>query len=185
MKYFKKIEEKRIYLSPVVKDDALLFAKWLNDEEVTAGLHTTHTITTEDSAEEMLESIIDKKKPSFEIILKEDDRAIGSVILTSVNELDRTATIGVYIGEKEYRGKGYGTEALRAIIRYGFDYLNLHNINLSVISYNENALRCYQKLGFQEYGRRHECVLVGGKYYDRISLELLEQDYRKLSLQKV
>ena len=115
MKYFKKIEEKRIYLSPVVKDDALLFAKWLNDEEVTAGLHTTHTITTEDSAEEMLESIIDKKKPSFEIILKEDDRAIGSIILTSVNELDRTATIGVYIGEKEYRGKGYSTIAIKLL----------------------------------------------------------------------
>ena len=46
MKYFKKIEEKRIYLSPVVKDDALLFAKWLNDEEERAGFHTNPTITT-------------------------------------------------------------------------------------------------------------------------------------------
>lgn len=63
------------------------------------------------------------------------------------------------IGEEENRNKGYGTETLKLLISYGFDYLNLNNIMLSVYSFNGNAISCYKKVGFKEIGRRRETMI--------------------------
>ena len=52
-----------------------------------------------------------------------------------------------------------------------FKYLNLNNIDLQVFNFNENAIACYKKLGFKEYGRRHEAYYCNGKYYDEIFME--------------
>lgn len=185
MKYFKKLQGNHIYLSPVYKGDASLYAKWMNDEEIMRNLHIAQTMTNEETAIAMLDHIIQTKQPSFEIVLKENDLAIGSIAFTSLNALDQTATIGMYIGEKEYRNCGYGTEALHLMVQYGFNQLHLHNINLSVFSFNLSAIKCYKKVGFKEYGRRHECAFIDGKYYDRISMELLVSEYQNHSLTKV
>ena len=74
--------------------------------------------------------------------------------------------IAVFIGESENRNKGYGVEALNLLIRYGFDYLNLNNIMLSVYSFNENAINCYKKVGFKEFGRRRGAVMIKNERFD-------------------
>lgn len=85
---------------------------------------------------------------------------------------------GIFIGDKDYREKGYGTEAIRLILDYGFNYLNLNNIKLDLMEFNERALACYKKCGFKEYGRRRKCRFINGKYYDVIEMDILSEEFK-------
>ena len=77
----------------------------------------------------------------------------------------------------EEREKGYGTEAINLILDYGFNYLNLNNIKLDVVEFNERAIACYKKCGFKECGRRRKCEFIDGNYYDRISMDILKEEF--------
>lgn len=179
MKYFKKIEGERIYLSPVNIDDAEIYAKWLNDRKVTDGIHNTSRVMGIENEREWLQNTLSKGRFIFSIVLKENDTLIGNCGFADCNLIDRIGTLGIFIGEEEYRNNGYGAEALKLLLDYGFNILNLHNISLGVFSFNERAIACYKKIGFKEYGRRHECYYLDGKYHDEIFMEVLKSDYRK------
>ena len=87
--------------------------------------------------------------------------------------------ITVFIGDKEFRNKGYGTEAIKLILEYGFKYLNLKNIKLDLMEFNERALKCYKKCGFKEYGRRRKCKFIDGEYYDTIEMDILKEEFNE------
>ena len=82
-----------------------------------------------------------------------------------------------YIGDEENRGKGYGQEAIRLLLTYAFEYLNLNNIMLGLWSFNTEAYECYKKAGFKEIGRRRECYYLKGVYYDEILMDILQKDW--------
>jgi RimJ/RimL family protein N-acetyltransferase len=84
--------------------------------------------------------------------------------------------LGIFIGQKEYWGKGYGEEACRLICRYGFDHLNLENIILRVYAYNEKAIACYKKVGFREIGKRRSAKKILRKRHDVLFMDLLPGD---------
>jgi RimJ/RimL family protein N-acetyltransferase len=180
MKYFKKIEGDRIYLSPLNLEDMELFTKWMNDSKVTDGSHATSKIVNFENEKDWLLNNLKSGNQTYGIILKENDSLIGSCGISNINHIDRTGTIGIMIGEEEQRNKGYGRETIKLIINYGFNILNLHNIDLSVFSFNKQAINCYKKVGFKEYGRRHECYYLNGTYYDEIFMEILETDYKNI-----
>ena len=170
MKYFKKLLGDRIYLSPRNSEDVELFTEWLNDFEVTDYTGRSGILTTLAGEKKYLE---DNSSPeaTFAIVTIENDKMIGTVGLENVNSINRTATLGIFIGDKDYRDKGYGTEAIRLILEYGFNYMNLNNIKLDLMAFNIRALKCYEKCGFKEYGRRRKCKFVNGRYYDNISMD--------------
>ena len=179
MKYFKKIQGERIYLSPMSLEDAPKYAEWFNDRSNSDGLHYTCNLVGVENEREFIEDTYKKGKYNFAIVDSSTDELIGNCGLSHIDHIDRTAIIGIFIGDEKNRNKGFGTEALKLLISYGFDILNLHNISLGVFSFNERAIACYKKIGFKEYGRRHEAYFLDGKYHDIISMEILEQDYRK------
>ena len=94
-----------------------------------------------------------------------------------MNLINRTATLGIFIGEESGRDKGIGTETIRLILEYGFKYLNLNNIKLDVYECNPRAIACYKKCGFKEYGRRRKSEFLCGKYYDRIEMDILSEEF--------
>ena len=157
MKYFKKLVGERIYLSPRNNEDVEKFTEWLNDFDITDYLGRSDTV--------------------FAIIDLEKDEMIGSIALEGINHTNRVATLGIFIGNKQYWNKGYGTEAIRLILDYGFNYLNLHCIQLHLMSFNQRALKCYQKCGFKETGRIRECRFINGKYYDIICMDILSSEF--------
>jgi RimJ/RimL family protein N-acetyltransferase len=83
----------------------------------------------------------------------------------------------MFIGDEKNRSKGYGTEAIRLGIKYGFEVLNLNNIELKVYDFNERALNTYKKAGFKEYGRRRQAYYLNGKYHDVICMDILREEY--------
>ena len=173
MKYFKKIVGERLYLSPMNSEDTETYVKWVSDRKVTDNLGLTSTIINLIGEKEYIES---KKEKSYDFsIVLNDDTLIGNISLDSVDLISRKATLGIFIGEEEYRSKGYGTEAIKLIIDYGFNILGLHNINLKVFEFNERAIKAYEKVGFKEYGRRHESYFLDGKFHDEISMEIINE----------
>ena len=176
MKYFKKLIGDRIYLSPRTSEDAEIFTQWLNDFETSDYVGMSGKLITFEGEREYLEKN-SSPKASFVIVTLEENKMIGTVGLEDINDIDRSATLGIFIGDKDYRNKGIGTEAIKLILEYGFKYMNLHNIKLDLMEFNERALKCYQKCGFKECGRRRKCRFVDGKYYDRISMDILDEEF--------
>lgn len=183
--YFKKLEGKRVYLSPMTLDDVNDYTKWMNDRKVTDNIHSTSKVVTTIGEKEWVEKLMSKGGHTFAIVLKENDELIGNCGLMDTDYKDGTSTIGIFIGDEENRGNGLGTEVIDLLLDYGFNVLRLHNINLGVFSFNERAIACYKKLGFKEYGRRHESYFLDGKWHDEIEMEMLESDYRNTKLSDV
>ena len=176
MKYFKKLVGDRIYLSPKSIEDAEIFVEWMNDFATTDYLGRSNKIMAIEAEKKYLEENTNAEA-NFAIITLEDDKLIGTVSIEKIDHTHRTGTLGIFIGDKDYRNNGYGTETIRLILEYGFYYLNLNNIDLSVMSFNERAKKCYEKCGFKEIGRRRKCRFINNKYYDVISMDILAEEF--------
>jgi len=112
----------------------------------------------------------------FAIVHREDNRLLGIVNFFDIHPVNRTVTLGIFIGEAADRNKGYGTEALRLIVDYGFRWLGLRNIDLHVNSDNLRAIACYEKAGFKEYGRRRNAIFADGQLFDIVCMQILPED---------
>ena len=177
--YYKKVEGERIYLSPMCIDDAEKYAKWMNDFKVTDGINGSRNVINLEIEKKWIEENSKASNYNFAIVKCENDELIGNCSFHDLDKIWGNATVGIFIGEEENRNKGYGCEALKLLISYGFDYLNLNNIMLSVYSFNENAISCYKKVGFKEFGRRRNCVMQKNKRYDIIYMDILREEYYK------
>ena len=183
MKYFKKISGERVYLSPVHSDDAEKYARWLSDPEVSDYHGMSHDVITVMYEENWIkENAKSSRNYFFGIVKHENDELIGNIGFMNVEHIHRTATVGLFIGDAENRSKGYGTEAMKLMVGYGFNVLNLNNIKLNVFSFNERALKSYIKAGFKEYGRRSQAFYLNGTYYDCICMEILRCDFLQMGL---
>ena len=131
------------------------------------------------SKKEYLEKAVkNTENRSFDIVELENNKLIGTIGLEKINWINRSAVLGIFIGDEEYRNNGYGTEAIKLILEYGFKYLNIHNIRLDLISMNERAHKCYLKCGFKDAGRSREEVFLNGKYYDKLHMDILENEFQ-------
>jgi RimJ/RimL family protein N-acetyltransferase len=181
MPYFRKIIGERLYLSPFDAEDIEIhskWAKWMNDRAVsdTFDGHKNHTSLS--GAKKFLQEL---KGYRYFIVLIGSDELIGQISLHDIDHLNRHAFLGIMIGEVEHQAKGYGTEAVRLVLDYGFNTLNLHNIMLSVHEDAHAAIACYKKVGFKESGRRREWIFKNGKYYDVLYMDILAREYVKNS----
>ena len=102
---------------------------------------------------------------------------VGNTAFISILEIDRCAEIGIMLGEKSWWNKGYGTETMRAMLRHGFETLNLHRIWLQVYSNNKRGIRAYEKAGFQHEGVYREGHYQAGRYHDVFLMSVLRQEW--------
>ena len=179
MRYFKKLLGDRIYLSPINVEDGEKFTEWMNDFKVTDGTGRSSEMMNVEKEKEWIETTLRENKYIFSIVKLEDNQLIGNCSFLDIDFTNRTGTLGIMIGEEENRGKGYGKEAIRLLLDYGFNYLNINNINLEVASFNEKAINCYKKVGFKEIGKRRESYFLNGKYYDDIYMDILSKEFNE------
>lgn len=177
MKYYKKIIGERVYLSPVNADEVDAYLKWMNEDKPLATFFGQYSqmVSSKSDLQWLYEP--PKNMHRFAIVLLDNDMLIGSVSLHNIDHLNRNAYIGIFIGGEENRGKGYGAEAIRLILDYGFGTMNLHSINLSVHADNYTGISCYKKVGFREVGKLPEVIFKDGKYVDKILMEILEHEF--------
>lgn len=172
---------KRIMLREYKREDLQHMRKWVNDPEVVDNLSdiflAPHTL---EATEEYLNSILKGEREntySFVIADKETEAYIGQIDLMKIDWKNRSAEIGIVLGESANRGKGIGSEALKVLQGFAFNRLNLHRLEIRVHEYNTRAHRCYLKCGFKEEGRLRQNFYINGKYFDTVVLSMLKPEY--------
>jgi len=109
-----------------------------------------------------------------------NDSFLGYIDLNDISWNNKVANLSIGIGAKDARGKGYGTEAMNLILQFGFHELNLHRIQLNVLSYNEPAIALYEKVGFTREGCYREFVQRDGQKYDMYLYGILYPEWLKI-----
>lgn len=177
MNYYKKIKGEKIYLSPINLEDIKKYTNWINDLQISTYLMGTSKVISEAKEEELLKELTKSDNNAVFAILTNNDQLIGNCGLHMIDHKNQKGTLGIFIGDKDYWDHGYGTEAIKLVLSYGFYFLNLYNINLEVYSFNERAISCYKKIGFKEIGRRRKSIILGGKYYDEVYMDVLRDEF--------
>jgi RimJ/RimL family protein N-acetyltransferase len=176
----------RIRFRAAERSDLPTFVKWINDPEVTAGLGMHHPYSQaeeDDWFEKMLARPPDEHVMVIEV--KQDAvetseaswKVIGTIGFGKIDWRNSAAEFGINIGEKDYWNKGYGTEAVRLLAKYGFTTLNLHRIFLRVLETNSRAIRAYEKAGFTHEVRYRQAEFRNGKYIDMLLMSLLKDEF--------
>jgi RimJ/RimL family protein N-acetyltransferase len=116
----------------------------------------------------------------FVIRTLDGDRDIGEIELDGISYVRGESYVGIGIGEPEYQGKGYGTDAMNIILRYAFTELNLHRVSLTVFEYNPRAIRSYEKCGFRMEGRSREAFQREDRRWDVLHMGVLREEWQAL-----
>ena len=175
-KYFEKVVGEKVYLSPIDENDAELYTKWVNDTEVSINLTFFPLVTSLQTEKSVLQKLA-SSGDNLAIIEKKEHKLIGNCGFFNINDIHRSAEVGIFVGDKNYWGKGYGTEALTLLIDFGFNARNYHSIYLSVYEFNSRAIRSYEKIGFKRVGVRREAIHIGGKKYGVIIMDVLQSEF--------
>lgn len=113
----------------------------------------------------------------FAIRTLEGDRLVGFTGLDGDIFPHGEAFVGIGIGEREFWGKGYGTDAMKVILRYAFQELNLRRVSLDTFEYNPRAIRSYEKAGFVHEGRARDFLYREGRRWDLIFMGILREEW--------
>jgi RimJ/RimL family protein N-acetyltransferase len=171
-------------LRPFRRSDISYFLNWFNDPEVVQYVDM-YLPMTEMSEEKFIEELGTTRAKSDIILVVEategdSTKPIGNCGLHSISPKDHNATFGIVIGEKDYWSKGYGEEAARLLINYGFQQLNLHRISSAAAAFNERSIKLHKKLGFIEEGRLRQAMFKNGQYHDRAEFGILREEWKVL-----
>jgi len=174
----------KVQLREARRSDLQHFLKWFNDPEVTQYL-AMYLPMTEMAEQKFIEELGTTRVGTmamFVIEAVEGDapKPIGNTALSQISAKDHSAMFGIAVGEKDYWSRGYGTEAARLIIKYGFEQLNLHRIGSGALSFNERSIRMHLRLGFKEEGREREALFKNGSYCDHVHFGFLRAEWQAL-----
>ena len=167
----------KVYLRPLEKSDAKKTCCWVNNPEVRQFLSCQNFISLFEE-EKWIESANKKKNEEpLAIAVKGTDLPIGVIGMVGIDWRNRRATTGALIGEKEYWGKGYGTEAKLLLLKHAFDTLGLEKICSEVLSTNPRSKAYLEKTGYKEEGCLRQHFLVNGKKVDAYVMALFREDF--------
>ncbi|MFA6407432.1 MAG: GNAT family N-acetyltransferase [Candidatus Paceibacterota bacterium] len=172
-----RLKGEKVILRPLALSDAPRFVTWFNDPAVHRFLARRELTLQEER--KWIRSLPKKKDGVHFAIDTREGVHIGSVGFNDINRKDNYAVFGIAIGDKRYWGKGYGTDAMKCIIDYGFRTLRLHRIELEVYEYNVRGIKLYCRLGFKIEGEKRERVYWKGKYYNTFQMAILRNEWQK------
>jgi len=173
------IEGKLVNLRAPEMTDLERNTRWINDREVTRFLSLRYLMSSA-AEENWLRERCSRPMSfadAFFAIETKDGQHIGNTSLFEVSPEDRKAEFGIMIGEKSYWSKGYGSDAAQTLLRFAFDEMNLHRVQLFTYEFNERAIAAYLKSGFVEEGRRRRAIFREGAYHDVVLMAALRDEW--------
>ena len=157
------------------------FARWNQDSEYFRLLDSDPArLWSARKFKEWIEKDLNSLLPNhldFAIRTLEEDKIIGFIGFELLNWADRDAYVAIGIGEQDNWSKGYGSDAMRVMLQYGFTELNLHRISLTVFEQNPRGIRSYEKCGFKHEGRIREFLLRDGWRSDMLHMGILRSEW--------
>lgn len=177
-----------VKLEYFTQDDFEQLMHWITNEELLmnwCGSTFQYPLTQED----LTWYIKDANDPEqsevliYKVVDTQLGQAIGHISLGSIDRKNSSARISrVLIGSKKVRGKGYCQDMIHAILRIGFEELNLHRISLGVYDRNKAAIRCYRRSGFRRDGVLRDKSKVGDTYWSLVEMSVLEHEWHEIDL---
>lgn len=173
----KKIcENEKIVLRPMTEEDTPDIIRWRNSEAVKKNFIYREPFTEAGQKVWMENMIKTGKVVQMMICEKVSGRAVGSVYIRDIDPVHKKGEYGIFIGEDEARGQGFGTEAAKLMIRYAFEKLGLHKLFLRVFADNPCAIRSYEKAGFEKEAYLRDEVFLDGNYRDMLLMAVLAKE---------
>jgi diamine N-acetyltransferase len=174
----------RVRLRAMEKNDLPFYVRWFNDPEVISHLKIFQPLSLGQEEQwyaNVLTKSVEEQPLCIEVLKKSNWIFIGNLCFLAINQHDRSAELGIAIGEKQYWGQGYGTEALNLLVDHGFNTLNLNRIYLQVYETNPRAVRSYEKASFSTEGRLRQARYLNGRYVDVILMSILKDEWIKVN----
>ena len=169
----------QVRLRPITETDLPDYVKWLNDPEVTEFTTLESGSITLEHEREWFRAISAPDCSARNWAIEADGRHIGACDLVP-DDLGQQAYVGIIIGDTTAWGKGYGTAALREVLRIGFQELNLHRIRLDCHAGNARGLRCYEKCGFRHEGIARQARFKRGRWVDVVQMAILREEWEAM-----
>ena len=164
-----------IYLRLMTGQDTDNIVNWRNSDGVRKNF-IYQALFTRESHENWIRTMVETGKVVQMIICEVGtNRPVGSVYLRDIDKTHQKAEYGIFIGEPDARGRGYGSAAAGLMIQYAFEELNLHRLFLRVYAENTQAIRSYEKAGFVKEAHLRDDVCIDGKYHDIVLMGILNQ----------
>ena len=175
---------KLVRLSSIDPDEfSKAFALWGRDSEFNRLLNTNASgLQSSTSIKRWLEKDLEDASAGFHVFsirTLADDKLVGGTDLEIVSWNGRDSFVGIFIGDRENWGKGYGTDAMQVLLRYAFTELNLWRVSLGVFEYNPRAIRSYEKAGFQHEGRERKHLNHEGQRWDIFIMGVMREEWLK------
>jgi RimJ/RimL family protein N-acetyltransferase len=172
----------KVELVPVdLERDLPLWERWDRDSDYQRQLNISPAAQFSTAQiKEWFESN-DEEGALFTIRELNENKTIGFVELDGYEWSARKAWVGIAIGEADFRGKGYGTEAMNLLLKFAFHGLNLHRVNLSVFEFNKRAIRSYEKCGFKYEGTSRGMIFKEDQRWDVYNMGILQSEWNALN----
>jgi len=165
------------------------FSQWSRDTEFRRLLDSGVASTfSQKNVKKWIEKELDEqsiKQHWFSIRKLDDNILLGDIDLYVDNWPARDTYVGLGIGERDFWGKGYGTDAMKVILRYAFTEVNMNRVTLSVFEYNPRAIRSYEKAGFRHEGRIRGRLNKEGKRWDMLIMGILREEWMEQNGNKI
>jgi RimJ/RimL family protein N-acetyltransferase len=170
---------KIVRLRPIERDDLPRFVAWFGDPDVRRHLevYLPFSLAQEERWFENMLGRLERQEDVLLAIETADGVHIGSLGLHAINWKNRSAELGIAIGDKAHWGQGYGTDAIQTLLGLAFGEMNLHRVFLRVDADNARGIRCYEKCGFQREGISRHALFREGAYHDQYVMSILESEY--------
>lgn len=176
------IETERIILRRFeYTDDNAMLKYWVADEKIQS-LYSEPVYSTKEEVKELLDKYIESYDKSdyyrWAIIEKNSGECIGQIAFFLVDSKNHFAEIEYCIGS-DFQCKGFATEATKAVIKYGFEKMNLHKIQICTKTINKPSKRVIEKCGFTYEGTLRDYFYMNGEYVGRLYFSMLKSEFEK------
>ena len=173
------ITGQKIRLRLMEDKDTEAIVRWRNNPRVQKNFIYQKPFTKEGHEQWVKTMVETGKVVQFIIEDFDSERPVGSVYFRDIDKEYKKAEYGIFIGEDDAVGKGFGSEAARLAVDYGFKNLGLHKIFLRAFAENQAAIRSYEKAGFKQEGYFKDEVRIGGQFRDLVFMAVLNPDVQK------
>lgn len=164
-------------LRAVCREDLPHYIEWFSDPEVTRHLLWYLPLNMDFETQWYERQLTDPTVLNFAIVLNDSSKHIGSIGLQKIDHKNQVAELGIAIGEKSEWGKGYCREAIKLLLAYGFEQLNLNRIFLRVFTENIAGKKCYEHCGFKLEGELRETEFNNGKFINSFIMSVLRHEF--------
>lgn len=171
------LKGKKVLLRKNRVSDAQRYLKWLADPAINRYIARNAKSLTLEKEKAYIKSINQDKKKSPFAICTSKGKHVGIIGLGRIDLKNKSASLYIFIGDKDYQNLGLGTNAILTFLEYAFLKLNLNRIELGVYEDNKRGQKVYQKVGFKKEGKRKQAIFKNGRFIDDVRMAILKKEW--------